>query len=123
MTVRSAERITGMEIRLIPPASKVGSAVTYAAYDQGAEVIRRTESGHSATLGAIVETLYRRTAQKVFERAKWRCEECGRIRPIQAHHVIFRSHGRVDSMENLRALCKSCHENAHRSHVGSRATA
>ena len=65
MTLKSAERITGLEIREIPrPGKKIGSAVTYAAYDGEVEVIRRTESGHSATLHAVVDVLYRRTSRR-----------------------------------------------------------
>jgi 5-methylcytosine-specific restriction endonuclease McrA len=120
VTLRTACRVTGLDIRLIPSTSKVGSAVTYAAFDGEVEVIRRTESGHAATLSAVVETLYRRTCQRVFERAGWKCERCHGIRPLHAHHRQYRSHGRVDSMDNLEALCNPCHQAEHRSNVGAR---
>ena len=39
MTLKSAQRITGLEIRLVPQAGKVGSAVTYAAYQEDVEML------------------------------------------------------------------------------------
>jgi HNH endonuclease len=29
------------------------------------------------------------------------------------HHVVFRSHGGEDTMENLCTLCASCHDGVH----------
>ena len=111
MTLQTAQRITGLEIREIPrPAKKIGSAVTYAAYDGEVEVIRRTESGHSATLHAVVEVLYRRTSRRVFEEQNFLCFVCWCIRPLQSDHIRPRAHGRCDQRHNLRAVDMECHQ-------------
>ena len=111
MTKHTAERITGLEIREIPkPGKKVGSAVTYAAYDGEVEVIRRTESGHSATLAAVVDVLYRRTSRRVFEEQSYLCFVCGCLLPLQSDHIHPRSRGRCDQRHNLRGVCAECHQ-------------
>ena len=46
-------------------------------------------------------------------RAGWKCEECGGVRPLSAHHRVFRSHGRDDRVENLKATDCICHEREH----------
>jgi hypothetical protein len=106
-----AERITGLEILEIPRiGKKIGTAVTYAAYDDGVEVIRRTESGHSATLSAVVEVLYKRTSRRVFEEQSFLCFVCGRLRPLQADHIHPRARGRCDQRWNLRGVCAEDHQ-------------
>ena len=110
MTLQSARRITGLDIRLIPPTSKIGTAVTYAAFDGETEVIRRTESGPSHTLSAVVETLYRRTSRRVFEEQSWLCFVCGRRVGLTADHIYPRARGRCDMRFNLRGCCPSCHK-------------
>ena len=111
MTLLIAERICGLEIRLIPPPSKIGTAVTYAAFDHGVEVVRRTESGHSRTLSAVVETLYRRMTRRVFEEQGWRCFSCGSLsKGLTADHIIPRARGgRRDHRHLLRGVCQDCH--------------
>ena len=46
--------------------------------------------------------------------AKYRCENCGRPGRLHVHHRVPLSHGgepfRID---NLTALCKTCHEQEH----------
>jgi hypothetical protein len=109
MTLQSARRITGLDIRLIPPTSKIGTAVTYAAFDGETEVIRRTESGHSHALSAVVETLYRRMVKRVCDDQHWMCFVCGQRKPLQGDHIRPRSHGRCDQRHNLRSVCADCH--------------
>ena len=40
------------------------------------------------------------------------CEKCGRYRPfgLAPHHIIPRSHGGPNTMENLISLCQICHD-------------
>lgn len=51
-------------------------------------------------------------ALEIFESQEWRCDKCGRIKPLQLHHKTKRSHGRDDSKENLCGLCSDCHRKA-----------
>lgn len=41
-----------------------------------------------------------------------RCEVCSRT-AVDIHHIIFRSHGGTDRIENVMALCRDCHNKAH----------
>lgn len=40
------------------------------------------------------------------------CEACGG-RACDVHHVVYRSHGGSDEVENLVGLCRACHDKAH----------
>ena len=46
------------------------------------------------------------------ERAGWQCRECGATSGLSAHHKVFRSHERDDTVGNLRALCLKCHDHS-----------
>ena len=41
-----------------------------------------------------------------------RCEHCGK-KAVDIHHIVYRSHGGKDEIDNLIALCRGCHEMAH----------
>ncbi len=41
------------------------------------------------------------------------CVMCGRT-PIEAHHIVFRSHFGSGNWRNLAPLCDKCHKKAHR---------
>ena len=49
----------------------------------------------------------------VLERDNFRCQECFRYTLAPPHHVIFRSHGGSDTMENMITLCIGCHDEKH----------
>ena len=40
------------------------------------------------------------------------CEVC-HAEAVDIHHVIFRSQGGTNDIDNLIALCRSCHDKAH----------
>ena len=40
------------------------------------------------------------------------CERCGSSSILSVHHIVFRSHGRIDTKENLIILCQDCHDKA-----------
>jgi 5-methylcytosine-specific restriction endonuclease McrA len=50
----------------------------------------------------------------VMERAGWKCENCGVVAGLSAHHKIHRSQGRDDRCSNLQSSCTACHEREHR---------
>jgi len=40
------------------------------------------------------------------------CENCGKA-AVDVHHLIYKSHGGTDTIENLMALCRTCHDRVH----------
>lgn len=65
-------------------------------------------------LKGVVEKVYAINREAAFEKAGYRCVRCGKIVPLQAHHVIHRARGqRDDSVENLDPLCAEHHEQEH----------
>ena len=54
---------------------------------------------------------------EIGEQDSWPCEACGRVYPInnglEIHHIVFRSHGGGDEVENNMCLCRKCHTLAH----------
>jgi 5-methylcytosine-specific restriction endonuclease McrA len=52
--------------------------------------------------------------KKVLERDSWRCQDCGAIKELQVHHIKPRSQLGGDVMQNLIALCATCHGKRHR---------
>ena len=50
----------------------------------------------------------------VAERDGWRCRFCGRTNTgIEAHHIIYRSAGGPDAVDNLICLDRQCHNTVH----------
>jgi len=48
--------------------------------------------------------------EEVLRRAENRCERCGRTKGrLTMHHIMPRSEGGGDNVENLAALCRKCH--------------
>jgi 5-methylcytosine-specific restriction endonuclease McrA len=52
--------------------------------------------------------------RQVLERDGWRCQACGNMQNLQAHHLKFRSKSGGDEDQNLITLCAECHEQVHR---------
>ena len=48
--------------------------------------------------------------QMALARAADRCEVCTRLTPLDIHHIIKRSQGGPDTLDNVAALCRACHE-------------
>lgn len=109
MKIRQAERITGYEIWPDENQPKY----TFVACDGTVEVARASGKTEKDALRALVEEVYRIHSETAMKRAGYRCERCGSRVPLQCHHVVFRSHGRVDSPGNLKVLCLRCHEKEH----------
>ena len=45
----------------------------------------------------------------LYERAGYSCELCDGISGLQKHHIVKRSQGGKDSLDNLILLCWQCH--------------
>ena len=41
------------------------------------------------------------------------CRACLKRKAVDIHHIIFRSKGGTDDINNLVALCRYCHNKAH----------
>jgi 5-methylcytosine-specific restriction endonuclease McrA len=113
MTRRQAERIMQMPVVELPSEDGV---FRFEARSQIEDVMVR---GRGATekeaLKKLVDNNYKRVSGIVMlERARGRCEECGKLTGLHAHHIKHRSSGRVDSTLSIRALCPPCHDQAHR---------
>ena len=54
--------------------------------------------------------------QELWERCGGKCERCGGSydwRGFHPHHVLRRSWGGKDELDNLVAMCARCHSSAH----------
>jgi 5-methylcytosine-specific restriction endonuclease McrA len=56
---------------------------------------------------------WRLLRKQVLRRAGWRCECCGRRGPLDVHHLTYERFGR-ELLGDLQALCRDCHDGAHR---------
>ena len=56
---------------------------------------------------------YHKLCLQVLERDGWRCQNCGRCRELEVHHIQSRSRLGNDREENLITLCAGCHRRLH----------
>lgn len=54
--------------------------------------------------------------QKVYERSGGCCEVCGSINGLQHHHIVKRSQGGPDTVENIILLCWNHHHGTYGVH-------
>lgn len=54
-----------------------------------------------------------------FQRARFRCERCGRGGRLNAHHLTYDRFG-LEDLDDLVVLCESCHDAEHRRVDGGR---
>jgi 5-methylcytosine-specific restriction endonuclease McrA len=75
------------------------------------------------TRKAEAETTWRKVCGEVDTRDKLRCRVCGKrgdpdsvdlLRKLHRHHLVYRSAGGQDTLENLVSLCAQCHDDEHR---------
>lgn len=51
---------------------------------------------------------------RAFNRARWRCERCGRPSRLECHHKTpLEDGGAPYDLRNLQALCRQCHIHHH----------
>lgn len=53
------------------------------------------------------------TSQSVFMRDGWKCRHCNNRAGLHPHHIVYRSAGGTDTMDNLVTLCWICHRAVH----------
>lgn len=86
--------------------------------------VSRAGSNNANWKGGITEKVrrFRRTKEyvawvkAVLHRAGGKCEECGCEENLEAHHIIsiHKDFSKALDVENVMALCKSCHAKKHR---------
>lgn len=57
---------------------------------------------------------YAALCKAVLQRDGWKCRSCRSRSTLHCHHIVFRSHGGEDTMDNLITLCSSCHDGVHK---------
>jgi 5-methylcytosine-specific restriction endonuclease McrA len=50
-----------------------------------------------------------RIAAAVYRRDGYKCRYCGERSGLHPHHVVYKSHGGLDALNNLITLCHCCH--------------
>jgi len=60
------------------------------------------------------EFIGRNWRQKVFWRDGYSCQNCGSTDNLQAHHIVPKSKGGTNAINNGITLCKSCHDELHK---------
>jgi 5-methylcytosine-specific restriction endonuclease McrA len=56
---------------------------------------------------------YELLRRQVLRRDSWRCQLCGAMSNLEAHHQKFRGHQGGDSEESLITLCSACRVHLH----------
>lgn len=109
--LRKLEAITGLE------AKKV-AAGCYGLYILPSCALFSFIDDEKAACEDLRTINLRRVNNLVMEKQEWKCAECGLLKPLQGHHVIFRSRwrrsmGPLDCVDNIRGLCAGCHTDEH----------
>ncbi len=64
-------------------------------------------------LRALLDAVLKEHGRICMDKAGWKCEQCGSVCGLSAHHKVFRSRDRDDRVENLEALCVVDHFQEH----------
>jgi len=59
----------------------------------------------------------RELSTRVFIRDGWRCRHCKNRDGLHPHHVVYKSRGGKDEMNNIITLCWKCHRMHHDGHL------
>jgi 5-methylcytosine-specific restriction endonuclease McrA len=62
----------------------------------------------------LPEEEYAALCKDILQRDHWKCRSCGSRNNLHCHHIIFRSQGGEDTMENILVLCSACHDGVHK---------
>lgn len=52
-------------------------------------------------------------SKAVFRRDDWKCRKCGFRDGLHPHHIVYKSKGGTDTMDNIITLCWRCHRDVH----------
>lgn len=52
-------------------------------------------------------------SKQVYTRDGWKCRHCSSRNNLTPHHLVYRSHGGEDTINNLVTLCMQCHDAHH----------
>ena len=70
--------------------------------------------GHKWAYQKGVNYGYANAREHALVRDKYTCQCCGKKNcRVEAHHIVFRSNGGGDTLENLVTLCEDCHKAIH----------
>jgi hypothetical protein len=111
MTKRRAERLTGYEVRELPPERGL---YTVGAFEGERLVVKAVGRADFIALQALVNGVYFFNSRKAMEQHGWRCARCRSSRRLEIHHRKYRSHGGTHQVENLEPVCRDCHKLIHR---------
>jgi hypothetical protein len=111
MTKRRAERLTGYEIRELPPERGM---CTVGAFDGDKLIVKAVGRADFVAFQALVNGVYFVHSRKAMEQHGWRCARCRASRHLEIHHRKYRSHGGTHRIENLEPVCRDCHKLIHR---------
>ena len=84
--------------------------------DRALTSTQRAAAHCDATLqqnGKRTRTLPPRARRQTLERDSYRCSRCNATRGLQVHHIHEKQFGGDHAPENLRTLCRACHELVH----------
>lgn len=109
MTLKKAAAITGLTIEQ--------DGLHLRGLENGRVVVEARGANLRQALTALVQQNWTRVSYLCFERDGWKCRLCGGQKHLNAHHVVYRSHGRRDMLDNLATICqdpeKQCHDDVH----------
>jgi len=116
MTVSMAERRTGYHVFCTGDDHPEG--IFYAAFERenGTIICEAHGKDQKEALKALCDLVYKIHSAMVRSQQEGKCADCGLFKPLELDidHIVRRSKGRVDAVENLRALCRKCHKARHR---------
>jgi len=94
------------------PAQKRADAIERAARAEQQQIEREARLAEQEE----IQELWSRIRQKVLDRDGYSCQMCGLVKTsgLHIHHIMKKSDGGTDHMDNLITLCPSCHHKADR---------
>jgi len=57
---------------------------------------------------------YRKRRREVFERDGHVCKKCKETEPLTVHHILEKTNGGTNEINNLVTLCEKCHVTVHK---------